>query len=177
MFALHGPTACGRRFARSSQTISVGRCWRRRRPRIRWPVPNASMVTPLRRDDRVPRQTSPRPKLREVLSQQPVIEQLGLDVLQVGAGLVLGVGDDPDIVLRKFRAARSGVRGWRWSIWRRRGGEDVSSSLAPRAWRRVARPASVHFRRRAAEMVGQVFSAPVEKPVGAWFAQQPAAFP
>ena len=48
-------------FCRSSQTISVGRCWRRRRPRIRWPVPRASIATPLRSTIRLSRQTSPRP--------------------------------------------------------------------------------------------------------------------
>ncbi len=31
-------------FSRSSQTMSVGRFARRRRPRMRWPVPKASMV-------------------------------------------------------------------------------------------------------------------------------------
>ena len=36
-------------FCRSSQTMSVGRLARRRRPRMRWPVPKASMVTPLGR--------------------------------------------------------------------------------------------------------------------------------
>ena len=34
-------------FWMSSQTMSVGRLARRRRPRMRWPVPKASMVTPL----------------------------------------------------------------------------------------------------------------------------------
>ena len=48
-------------FCKSSQTISVGRCWRRRRPRIRWPVPKASIVTPLRSTIELSRHTSPRP--------------------------------------------------------------------------------------------------------------------
>ena len=53
-----------RSFWRSSQTSSVGRLARARRPRIRWPVPKASMVTPLRMTIRPACQMGPRPAAR-----------------------------------------------------------------------------------------------------------------
>ena len=48
-------------FWRSSQTMSVGRCSRRLRPRSRWPVPKASMVTPLQRTIELLRHVAPLP--------------------------------------------------------------------------------------------------------------------
>ena len=48
--------------------------------------------------DRVVAPHRPPPdRRRENRGQPPVVEQFGLDVFQVGAGLVLGVGDDPDV--------------------------------------------------------------------------------
>lgn len=48
-------------FCRSSQTMSVGRSARLRRPRIRCPVPKASIPTPLRSTIAPERHTGPSP--------------------------------------------------------------------------------------------------------------------
>ena len=51
-------------FCKSSQMMSVGRAGPLRRPRTRWPVPNASIVTPLFSRIACPRQGAPRPVAR-----------------------------------------------------------------------------------------------------------------
>ena len=132
-------------FCRSSQTISVGRCWRRRRPRIRWPVPKASIVTPLRSTIELPRQTSPRPTASgKSRGEAAVVEQFGLDVFQMGAGLVFRVGDDPDVVFLAFdgRAERQGEGAdGRFRAAARAEHVEFRASRAPER-RRTARPSS-----------------------------------
>ena len=76
-------------------------------------VPKASIVTPLRSTMAVvPPHPAAAGRVRIILGQQPVFEQFGLDVLQVGAGLVLCVGDDPDVRFPAFdgRAQGKGQR-------------------------------------------------------------------
>ena len=97
VFAAAGPSGCARRSASRRRRLawadagggvgrgSAGPCQRPRSSRR-----CASTIE-------LSRQHQPSPDgVGEILGQPPVLEQFGLDVFQVGAGLVLGVGDDPD---------------------------------------------------------------------------------
>ena len=105
----------------------------------------------------------------EVLGEAAVVEQFGLEVFEVGAGLVLGVGDDPDVGFAAFegRAERQG-EGGDGRFGAAAGAEDVELGAARGACgvELVGQPV-VHVRRRAAEVVGEIFAAPGEEIDGA----------
>ena len=133
-------------FCRSSQMMSVGRCGAAAAAAD--PLPGAEGLDghAVAEHDRAgpPHRSAPR-RLRIVVGQQPVVQQFGLDVFQVGAGLVPRVGDDPDVRLPALQGGAQAERpACRWSIWRRRAGRARSASRPAHvaASRRVARPAS-----------------------------------
>ena len=96
----------------------------------RWPVPKASMVTPLRRTMRPRRQTGPRPTASGIVAgEERVVEELGFEVFEVGVGLVLGVGDDPDVGLAGFEGFAEGIgEGGEGGLGAAAGAEDVELS-------------------------------------------------
>ena len=101
---------------------------------MRCPVPKASITTPLRSRWRVAaphRAPARRPWV--VRGQLGVVEQLGLDVLQVRAGLVLGVGNDPDVRLPPSTARCNGQASVTSVLLAAPRG-PMTLSLVPRIW-------------------------------------------
>ena len=161
MFALQAER-CGRRFAGRRRRSASGRCWRRRRPRMRWPVPKASMVTPLRSTIMLPRHTSPRPTAAgKSLASRRFSSSSALMFSRSAQAWCL-VSETIQISVPTFdgRAERQGQRAdGRFGAAPRAQHVDFRSRATYAPVELFGQPA-VHVRRRPAKMLGQVLLAP-----------------